>query len=86
MLGGDAFVAYCRANAVKYIWRCGLKDDDVQQLQKAVWYLNKAISVMPNSEPLSIEAIARKQQEAERREIVHAIADEKLRSYLAALA
>ena len=30
-------------NALKYIWRCGYKDDEVQELEKAVWYLNREI-------------------------------------------
>lgn len=31
-------------NAIKYIWRAGLKSDDpVQDLQKAVWYINREI-------------------------------------------
>lgn len=32
-------------NAVKYIWRNGLKDGqpDIQDLQKAIWYLNREI-------------------------------------------
>lgn len=31
-------------NAVKYIWRAGLKSDDpVQDLRKAVWYLEREI-------------------------------------------
>lgn len=31
-------------NVVKYVWRNGLKDsggDDIQDLKKAQWYLNK---------------------------------------------
>jgi hypothetical protein len=31
-------------NAVKYILRCGKKDDACQDLKKAVWYLNRAIN------------------------------------------
>lgn len=32
-------------NAIKYLWRNGLKDSDsqVQDLQKAVWYINDEI-------------------------------------------
>lgn len=31
-------------NATKYIWRAGLKGDAVEDLQKAVWYLNREIN------------------------------------------
>ena len=33
-------------NAIKYIWRAGLKDgaSDVEDLKKAVWYLNREIA------------------------------------------
>lgn len=32
-------------NAIKYLWRAGLKDgnSDIQDLQKAVWYINDEI-------------------------------------------
>ncbi len=32
-------------NAFKYLWRAGLKDgnDDVQDLRKAIWYINDEI-------------------------------------------
>ena len=31
-------------NAMKYIWRAGLKSDAVQDLEKAVFYLNDEIA------------------------------------------
>lgn len=32
-------------NAVKYIWRCGLKEgeDEIQGLEKAIWYLQDEV-------------------------------------------
>lgn len=30
-------------NAVKYIWRCDLKHDAVEDLKKAAWYINREI-------------------------------------------
>jgi len=45
-LGDDAFVAYCRGNAMKYAWRTGKKDDAAQDLRKAAWYLERAASVL----------------------------------------
>lgn len=38
---------FCLGAAVKYIWRCGLKAgaDEIEDLQKAVWYLNQEIEL-----------------------------------------
>lgn len=36
---------FCLGNAIKYIWRAGLKTDNVaEDLAKAVWYLEREIS------------------------------------------
>lgn len=37
---------FCRGNAVKYIARAGLKDPDkeLEDLQKAAWYINREIN------------------------------------------
>ncbi len=43
---------FCLGNAVKYIWRAGLKgDDQVQDLEKARWYITREL------ERLRIEAM-----------------------------
>lgn len=34
---------YTVGNAIKYAWRAGLKDDLIQDLNKCLWYLNRAI-------------------------------------------
>ncbi len=31
-------------NAVKYIWRCDLKCDEIEDLKKARWYLDREIA------------------------------------------
>ena len=33
----------CISNAVKYVWRCGKKDEDLQELKKALLYINYSI-------------------------------------------
>jgi hypothetical protein len=35
----------CLATALKYAWRCGKKDDPIQELDKALWYLNKELLI-----------------------------------------
>ena len=34
---------FCLGNAVKYIWRADLKGDAIEDLKKAVWYVNREI-------------------------------------------
>ena len=34
---------FCLGNAVKYILRAGKKDDIKQDLEKAIWYLNRKL-------------------------------------------
>lgn len=35
---------FCLGNALKYIWRAGLKGDALEDLKKARWYLDREIS------------------------------------------
>ncbi len=41
-------------NAIKYLWRAGLKDgnSDIQDLKKAVWYINDEIERLATKELL----------------------------------
>lgn len=32
-----------KGNAVKYVWRAGDKGNEIEDLQKAIWYLNDEI-------------------------------------------
>lgn len=34
---------FCLGNALKYIMRAGHKDDPIQDLRKAIWYLDREI-------------------------------------------
>lgn len=43
--GNEAVAHFCACNAFKYIWRHTHKGTDIQDLEKAVWYLNKAIEI-----------------------------------------
>jgi hypothetical protein len=35
---------FCLGNALKYLWRAGLKDDAIVDLKKARWYLDREIA------------------------------------------
>lgn len=37
------WMGFLEGSAIKYIWRAGLKDDKVQDLKKALWYIQKLI-------------------------------------------
>jgi hypothetical protein len=39
---------FCIGNAMKYLWRCGKKDDSVQDLMKARWYIERKIKLLEN--------------------------------------
>ena len=39
-LGSDGFIAYCRGNAMKYVWR--EKINAAEDLRKAEFYLDRA--------------------------------------------
>ncbi len=47
--GGTAAVNFALGNVMKYIWRHKLKDDPIQDLEKAQWYLNKAVDILKES-------------------------------------
>ena len=34
---------FCLGNAVKYIWRADLKGNSIQDLKKAIWYIQREI-------------------------------------------
>jgi hypothetical protein len=35
------FLGYLQGNALKYVWRCLHKENAIQDIDKAIWYLNK---------------------------------------------
>jgi hypothetical protein len=39
---------FCVGNAVKYLWRAGLKGDAVEDLKKAAWYIDREIQRLEN--------------------------------------
>ncbi len=45
-LGDEAFVAYCRGQAIKYAWRAGKKAAHAEDLRKGAWYLVRAANVV----------------------------------------
>jgi len=38
-------MGFCLGNAMKYIWRADLKADAIEDLQKAMWYINREIQL-----------------------------------------
>lgn len=48
----DKELNYHRGNAIKYIVRAGKKDPnkEIEDLQKAIWYLNREIERLSNKE------------------------------------
>lgn len=42
-LSPEEFKGFCKGNAIKYVWRAGKKDKEIQEFKKAVWYLDELI-------------------------------------------
>lgn len=42
--GDDVVAAFCKCNAMKYIWRESSKGGN-ESIQKAIWYLNKYLEL-----------------------------------------
>lgn len=43
-------MSFCLGNALKYIWRADLKGNALQDLEKAVWYLQREIALRSKGE------------------------------------
>lgn len=49
---------FCIGNAIKYLWRAGLKSEDgiskkekqIEDLKKAIWYIKREIKHLSNEE------------------------------------
>jgi len=39
---------FCVGNAIKYLWRSGLKNNAVEDLKKAQWYITREIARLEN--------------------------------------
>lgn len=37
----EAFKGYCKGNALKYIWRASYKGKPIEDLHKAIWYIER---------------------------------------------
>ena len=42
---------FCCGNAVKYIWRAGLKGDEIEDLKKARYYIDREIARREKAKP-----------------------------------
>lgn len=45
---------FCLGNAIKYIWRAGQKADTIQDLEKALWYINREIDRLEQYGPTTV--------------------------------
>ena len=41
---------FCVGNAIKYLWRSGLKGEQIEDLRKARWYIDREIARILNGE------------------------------------
>ena len=53
-------MSFCLGNAIKYIWRAGVKSSDpVEDLSKAVWYLNREIAKIEKNQEERVRKLVR---------------------------
>ena len=48
----DAYCGYLKGNIMKYIWRYNMKNNPVEDLRKAKWYLNRLIEEQLDEEAM----------------------------------
>lgn len=51
MIGGfgpTEVATFCKLNAFKYVWRCTHKSNCKEDVEKAIWYLNKYKELISN--------------------------------------
>jgi hypothetical protein len=41
---------FCIGNAIKYLWRAGLKGEALEDLRKAAWYIDREINRLERDE------------------------------------
>lgn len=46
--GKEEVGAFCKLNAFKYLWRCEHKGTYLEDINKAIWYLNKFKELIEN--------------------------------------
>lgn len=46
--GKKSVIEFCRCNAFKYLWRAGKKNSEIEDLKKAIWYIDKMIKEIEN--------------------------------------
>lgn len=51
-------MGFCLGNAVKYIWRADLKNDAIEDLKKAAWFINREIEKRQKDEKASAGAFS----------------------------
>ena len=74
---------FCIGNAIKYLWRAGLKheegkrdaDKEIEDLQKAVWYIQRRISYLQKESQTETLEEARERLHREFKELILSIED-----------
>jgi hypothetical protein len=47
---------FCTGNAIKYLWRAGQKGDELEDLEKALWYLARRVDRLREERGLASRA------------------------------
>ena len=46
---------FCLGNAIKYIWRADYKNNDIEDLEKAIWYIKREICLREQKKELNLQ-------------------------------
>lgn len=57
----DYNLGFCMGNAIKYLLRAGKKDDEIQDLNKALWYVQRRIREVDTAKQIARIELADKE-------------------------
>ena len=57
----DYDLGFCMGNAIKYLLRAGKKDDEIQDLNKALWYVQRRIREVDTAKQIARIELADKE-------------------------
>lgn len=51
---------FCKGNAMKYLWRAGSKGNEIEDLEKAKWYIDREIGRIKSKNKESSDSVLKR--------------------------